>query len=329
MKPSSKRAQAPLAKSASAPDRTENWGRRVLRFWLDPVDAVRVRLFECLFTLSFLIWMGRCFTTWEEWLTEEGFHLNAQELRSMGYPEPWPLLVPWQVVCLAGLICISAALVLWPVGRPNWRWSAPTWLRRIGLTGLFLCALYVQRVDYMSAFTLNKLFVGIYAILAVAPGIWREQETGRLLQSAAPLRVLQGTLILQYFAAGIAKANGDWLKGHDILWGQVQGVYRTELAAWSLRNLPAWAWAAQQHLSFVFEMFAPLFFLVRRLLPVAFILGIGFHAIIALMMKDLIYFSFQMWTFYILFLPESFLNRLLRRETQVSGPVLGPCASSV
>lgn len=270
----------------------EGLAKRLENFWLGEVEARPVRVFECLFTLTFLLWIGRCFLTWEEWLTEAGFHLTGEELASMGYPEPWPLLEAWQVPCFAGLILGGSVLVLLN------RW------RRLGLIMLFLCALYAQRVDYMAAFTLNKLYVGIYALLAMGPGLWRDTTTGRLMQSAVVLRVLQATLILQYAAAGLAKLEGDWLTGHDILWTQVQGVYRTEVAAWALRNLPLWAWAVQQHVSLAFEVGAPVLFLLPKLRPVALMLGIGFHLVIALMMKDLIFFSLQMWTFYVLFLPN-------------------------
>lgn len=267
--------------------------QKAAHFWLAPQDALRMRVFECLFTLTFLIWMGRCFLTWEEWLTSAGFHLTAVELRSIGYPEPWPLLAPWQVPVFALAIFGSGALLI----LNQWR--------RFALVALFLCAIYAQRVDYMSAFTLNKLYVGIYGLMAFAPGMYRDAQTGRLMQSAALLRALQATLILQYLAAGLAKMDGDWMKGNDILWGHVQGVYRTEIAAFALRHLPMWAWALQQHLALVFEVVAPLLFCVRKLRPIAFVIGMGMHLMIALMMKDLIFFSAQMWAFYALFVtPE-------------------------
>ncbi len=314
----------------------------VLDFWLGPVEALPLRVFECLFTGTFLIWMGRCFLTWEEWLTDKGFHLTAEELRSMGYPQPWPLLQPWQAAVFGGLIVLGAVLLLWPLG--GWRRfggsafarnpghrekgagiqsgppvgkrageGARAPLRRAGLVLLFACALYAQRVDYMAAFTLNKLYVGIYAVLMLAPGMWREAGTGRLMVSAAPLRVVQATLILQYFAAGLAKVQGDWLKGNDILWGHVQGLYRTEAAAWALHHLPKWTWALQQHVSLVFELLAPVLFCARRLRPVAFVVGMGFHLVIALTMKDLVFFSLQMWTFYALFVPAEWWQALARR----------------
>ena len=251
-----------------------------------------MRWFECLFTLTFLNSLGRCFMEWREWLTVAGFHLQKVELQSMGYPESWPLLVGWQAAVFAVMVMAGSVSLLL------------NWWRRAALILLFGCALYAQRVDYMAAFTLNKLYVGIYALLALGPGMWRDQQTGRLMQCAAPMRVIQATLILQYFAAGLAKVDGDWLKSGDLLWGHVQGVYRTEIAAWALRTLPRWAWTAQQHGSLAFELLAPLLFTVRRLRWVALSVGFGFHLIIALMMKDLIFFSLQMWTFYALFWPE-------------------------
>lgn len=257
-----------------------------------------MRVFESLFTITFLLWMGRCFLSWEEWLTADGFHLTREELNALGYPDPWPLLQGWQVPLLALAIFGSGALLI-----------ANRW-RRIALITLFLSALYAQRVDYMAAFTLNKLYVGVFALMALAPGMVRDASTGRLMQSAALLRVLQGTLFLQYFAAGLAKVEGDWLKYDDVLWGHVQGVYRTEIAAFALRHLPKWAWAAQQHVALAFELTAPLLFTIRRLRPIAFVVGLGFQLMIALMMKDLIFFSAQMWTFYALFVTSDEWRRI-------------------
>jgi hypothetical protein len=72
------------------------WRRLLARLALfmgEERDALPMRVFEVLFTLSFLMWMGHCFMAWEEWLTEAGIHLNAEELKAVGYPSPWPLLL--------------------------------------------------------------------------------------------------------------------------------------------------------------------------------------------------------------------------------------------
>ena len=258
--------------------------------FIESIDGLPLRVFEVLFTSSFLLWMGRCFLTWQEWLTSQGLHLTNDELRRMGYPDAFPLLPPWAVPFLA--LAIIASGVAHLLNRQ----------RRLALVGLFLCALYVQGVDFMAAFTLNKLFVGIYGILLLSPDYEQNPAKQTLAICAVPVRVIQATLILQYFAAGLAKAtHGDWLHGSDVLYTQVQGVYRTDFAAWMLRTLPVWAWSVMQHLSLFFELMAPVAFMVRKFRPFAFIVGMGFHLVIAMVMHDLIFFSAQMWAFYALF----------------------------
>jgi Vitamin K-dependent gamma-carboxylase len=140
-------------------------------------------------------------------------------------------------------------------------------------------------------------------VLLCSPGYKRTMTDNRLFVCAVPIRVIQATLILQYLAAGIAKAfRGDWLKYSDVLYTQVQGVYRTEIAAWMLRNLPVWAWTVMQWISLLFELEAVVLFTVRKLRWIAFTVGMGFHLMIALLMKDLIFFSLQMWSFYALWI---------------------------
>jgi Vitamin K-dependent gamma-carboxylase len=263
-----------------------------MAFLVGDTDALPLRMFEVLFTSSFLLWMGRCFVTWEEWLTAKGFHLTGAELTAMGYPEPFPLLPNgWAVAGLAALIAVSGVALIMN------RW------RRLALWVLFASALYVQGADFVAAFTLNKLFVAVYGILLVSPGYSRDEASGRLTVSAVAVRVIQATLILQYLAAGVAKAfRGDWLKYSDVLYTQVQGVYRTDFAAWMLRTLPVSAWTVMQWTSLLFELEAPVLFCVRKLRTIAFGIGMGFHLMIALVMKDLIFFSLQMWSFYALFI---------------------------
>jgi hypothetical protein len=77
-----------------------------------------------------------------------------------------------------------------------------------------------------------------------------------------------------------------------------------------LRALPRWAWSFQQHLSLVFEIGAPVLFVIPRLRGLAMCLGIAFHLMIALTMNNLIFFSAQMWTFYALFITVEKYQRL-------------------
>lgn len=268
---------------------------RCIAMLVDDIDALPLRVFEILFTSTFLLRMSWLGLSWREWLTEDGFHLNTAELAAIGCPEPLPLLTPAGVAALVVVICLSATGLMLNKAR------------RLALLGLFASALYTQGADWMSAFTINKLYVGVYGILLVTHGYRRDPDSGRLIICAVPVRLVQGTLLCQYLAAGIAKAfgKGDWLKYTDVLYTQVQGIFRTDFAAWCLRTLPLWAWTVIQWISLLFELEAPVLFCVRKLRPFAFVIGIGMHLMIALMMKNLIFFSAQMWAFYALFVtPE-------------------------
>ncbi len=266
---------------------------------VDDIDALPLRVFEVLFTATFLLRLGWLGLSWREWLTEEGFHLNAAELAAVGCPEPLPLLNAAGAVVLAVAICLSAAgLILNKV-------------RRLALLGLFACALYTQGVDWMSASSISKLFVGVYGILLLTPGYIQDAASKRLMISAVPVRLVQGTLICMYLASGIAKGfSGDWLKHNDVLYTLMQGVFRTDFAAWCLRTLPVWSWTTMQWTTLLFELEAPVLFCVQKLRPIAFVTGIGLHLMIALMMKNLIFFSVQMVSFYALFVTPEQWRRL-------------------
>lgn len=290
-------------------------------------EAIQVRRFECCFTITFLMWVAVRFLNWRDWLTSEGFHLSSAELSSMGYPQPWQPLSAFQAWLFLAAVVIGATLLLWPISRKGY--GAKTrvcHLRMVGMWTLALCALLFQKVDFMAAFTLNKLYTGVFFLLAVAPNMQFSCEKQSLTQPAIIVHTLRCTLVLQYFAAGLAKMDGDWLLSRDVLWEHVQGVYRTDIAAWALRTMPRWSWTLQQHLSLSFEVLAPLLFFINVLRPIAIVVGVSFHLIIALMMKDLIYFSVQMLTFYILFSRPRYscsesqhqLNSALSHETEAS-----------
>ena len=62
-----------------------------------------------------------------------------------------------------------------------------------------------------------------------------------------------------------------------------------------------------------FELAAPLLFAVRRLRPVGYVMGIGMFAMIAVTMRELVFFALQMCAFFVLFVDEDRLWRLRRR----------------
>lgn len=269
---------------------------RWIAFWYAPVPAARLAAFRAglLYVLAAytLAWSVNV----DEWLTSAGYH------PARGYYAPrLPLLpeagaIPFVVAYLG-----SIALALF---------ARRDGVRRVGLGGALAGAIYVLQADPVSAFTINRLNVICLLILVLAPAPV-DDDDGQSVQAAWPLRVLQVTLLLQYLGAGVCKlVTGEWGHSHDILWSQIQGFYRTDMAAWMVRMLPLWAFAAMQHLALAFEVLAPVLFAVRRLRPLAFLLGLGMHLLIALTMEKLIYFSAQMAVFYLLFIPAPWAARI-------------------
>ena len=104
----------------------------------------------------------------------------------------------------------------------------------------------------------------MYGILLLTPGYARDAASGRLVISVVPVRLVQGTLLCMYVASGIAKGiSGDWLKYNDVVYTQMQGVFRTDFVAWCLRTLPVWNWTVMQWTTLLFELEAPVLFCVR------------------------------------------------------------------
>jgi hypothetical protein len=278
-------------------------GGAVLDFWFAPLPAERLALFQRAFTFTFGLFMLGWARHGAEWLTTAGYHISREATERV-YPTPAPPLPEaWLVPFLVLLFGASLAGVL-TAGR----------IVRIVLLGL---AVYVQLVDQPAAFTLNKLYVVFFFFLAIAPSprfFTGEGGTPAAFVSAWPVRMIQATLLIQYFTAGICKvAWGDWLQRSDILFTHAVGLYRTEAAALFIHHMPAFGWVALGWSALLFELLAPVLFIVRRLRPVAFVWGVGFHLAVALMMKDLIYFSLQLISVYVLFIPAALAVDVERR----------------
>lgn len=284
-----------------------NW--LALKLWGE-VDAHRLRLFEIVFTLQYLIWMGMLFLHPMEWLGEDGFHVSLAD-QNKGFWEPWPRLPVWGLVCFGLMLYGGAGMILFN------RW------KRAGLWITLLCAVYVLYADTPSAFTLTRLNIVVFAILATAPPAWQNTE-GSWRQSVGPVRLLQSLLIHMYFFAGIAKtAHGDWLKHEDVILTHIQGFYRTDLAAWLVRTMPSWYWGVQKWLSLGFELLAPLLFGIRRLRSLGILLGLGFHLTIATCFWSIWPFALHMVTYYVLFLPDKAIQNIFRRSSAVITALCG------
>lgn len=274
---------------------------RLLDVWFAPVSPNRIRFFERVFALTFILYVSDWIQHGYEWLTPFGYHI-AKEHQHPIYPAPWPLIPEAALPLFGALLFGSALAVVLGIGR------------RVALWLLVGIAVYIELADLFSAYTINNLYNVTFFVLAIQPRprqVWIEGEAApSLRQSAWPIRVIQATLIIQYGTAGICKIfHGDWLKSPYVLYTHSVGTYRTAAAAWLIHALPHRAWPVIGYSALGFELFAPVLFLVRRLRPLAFVWGWGFQLTIALMMKDLIFFSLQMMSFYLLFLPEAWVVR--------------------
>ncbi|MEM9458743.1 MAG: HTTM domain-containing protein [Myxococcota bacterium] len=293
---------------------------RWAEFWHGEIDAAPLALFGKAFALTMLVYFGAWALHATEWSTAAGYHPSVH-LDPVNSPQ-LPLL-PEAALYLVGPL-FFASLLAYIFG----------YARRVVVWVLLAGAVYAMQVDPISSFTLNRLYVIGLFVLAIAPATRSvgadetgadetgADETGER-QRAWPTRMLQLLVVTMYGASGLCKAiHGDWWGGQDVLWMQVQGFYMTDAAAWMVRTLPHWAWDVQQQLALWFELLAPLLFALRRLRPLAFVLGLGLHLVVAVTMEQLIYFSLQMACFYLLFIPPAWARRLLRMTT-VSRQSLG------
>jgi len=268
-----------------------------MEFWFKPAHFVRLDIFQRCFSFTFLIYTFAWFFHAKEWLTPYGFHYTAK-IKLWHMPDPFPLL-PMEMLPYFGIFMFGSTLAL----ILGWQTRKMVWL-------VLACAIYIQNVDFVSAYTLNKFYVVVYAILALAPRprkfLSQDGKTPQHLHSVWPIRIIQATLLIQYISAGFCKAlHGDWLTDPFVFWSQIQGIYCTDFAAWLLRTLPKTGWIVVMYAGFIFELFVPVLFVFKRTRLIALFWGLGFQVLIALTMHQLIYFSAQMLTFYILFFDEN------------------------
>ena len=269
---------------------------RLLDFWFEAVDPVRLDTFRVLFSIVLLLYLGVRLLHPYEWLTSFGFHYTAETQLAVN-PAPWPLLpavlVPPFVALLVGsIVCVIVG-----------------WRLRITLWVVLAMVVYVQFADWLTVNTPNHLFVVGFLVLALAPPLRSQGPDGSQRHSAWPVRVLQATLLIQYFTAGTCKVVfGDWLQHTDVLWSHAQGIHRTDTGAFLLRILPKAAWVAMMYSALAFELLAPVLFAVRRTRLLAYVWGFSFHVLVGITMDKIIYFGLQMTTFYVLFMEPANLR---------------------
>ena len=285
----------------------------IAAFLVGPRDSVRLDTFRVTSGLVLLAYMAHWWLDDAvEWLTVGGFHLSPAAA-GPGWltPPPLPLwgLAPFGVAFFGVLLAFTIGLRL--------PWSAGLALLLLG---------YATEVDPLAAFTPNHLFLAVLAVFTVIPrgAYWTVDKRPAPPLSVWPVRLFQATLIVVYFTAGTCKVlHGDWLSDSHVLLSQVQGPYRTDLAAWLIRHLPPEAFTILQSLSLAFELLSPVLFAVPRLRPLGFWWGASMQAGIALTMNEIGYLSLQMMCFYVLFMDDATLHTWRRRFASLGRRSLG------
>ena len=276
------------------------------RLLFEGIDPIRLDVYGRALTLAFLVYMTYLFTHASEWLTDAGFHLS-RSTQLMHAATPWSTMPQWMVPLFALVLYGSCLCLIF--GR----------FTRIAIWVALACAVYVQRVDSLSAFALNKLVIVGFLVIALAPParpVKRNDGTTVWLQSAWPVRILQATLLIIYVTSAICKSfYGDWLQHNDVVWSVIQGVFRTDLSSALLGILPVWVFTLLQWFVLGFELLAPALLIPRRLRPIGIACGVALHAGLAMMMSTVIFFSLQMVTYYLLFVPSETLHQIRRWYT--------------
>ncbi len=277
----------------------------LLDWWFKPQDVRVTRAFEIMVCTCMLYYFSGHLQTPEWWLTDKGFHVSAAATSSHYIPPP-PLISAEWVTPAVVTFYVLGGIYLLGYGR-----------RILNLVFCALCV-YIQAMDQPSSFTINRMLIVYFFFLSVQPP--EELIDGKRVVSGWLVRVIQLTLVFQYLGAGICKwYGGNWLDNvgggvidsmNYTIWSQSQGHYKNMISVWALHTWPRFVWGGFAWATLIVETFSPLLFFIRwkniRLwaLFAAFMMHVG----IAVLMKDLIYFSFQMVCSYVFFLPKHWVT---------------------
>ena len=236
-------------------------------------------LFVKALALAFLAYWLHLGNGLNDWLGSGGFHPMSPALAVFApLPSPFPQLLWWTTLA-GGLLMF---------------------LQRTVAIGCLLAGggfFYATMCDSASTGALNMHFLFALAVIFWGTSL---RKTADITMAAWPAYLIRLYLIVVYFGSGWRKAiYGDWLNNPDALIHGMTGFYTTDLTRWLYPIMPLFTWTLTQYVTVAFELGAPLLLLYPPLRKGGVILGCLLHLGIALLMKDLFYFSFQMLTFYI------------------------------
>jgi hypothetical protein len=236
-------------------------------------------LFTKALAMAFLAYWLHLGQGLNDWLGSQGFHI-ASPATALFAPlsPPWPLILWW--ITLAGNLLMLS--------------------RRTVALGCLMAGsgfFYATMCDPASIGALNMHFLFAFTVVFWSTGL---RKIKNVMMSAWPTYLIRVYLVVVYFGSGWRKViYGDWLSNPDALLHCMTGFYTTNLTRLLYPVMPLFTWTLTQYAAVAFELGAPLLLLYPPLRKWGVIYGCLLHIGIALLMKDLFYFSFQMLTFYI------------------------------
>jgi hypothetical protein len=288
--------------------------------WLEaPLPVIRLELLRIVAPLTVLGFMSGRLIHVDEWVGENGFHVPdlGGDWRQPLYIAPLPPALAWGLA----LLMVGSGLAF-SLGYRS---------RASGLVFAATLA-FVALGDRLAAFTVSKMSPAVMVAIAVGPAgtrlgvdAWRRRRrTGKRSKKLRPmpnLRFLQLLPVVIYSASGIAKARGDWLRVWNVLWTQLHDTYQTAVSFALAVHMPSWSWPIMQAMVLTFELGAPLWFGMKKTSGVAFVFGLGMHAMIGLMFGPVVWFALLMMTLLLggwapdaWFVPlDKLTDRLMRR----------------
>lgn len=282
---------------------------RLSRWLSEPQPILRLEIIRILVPLAILGFMSSRLVRAPDWIGNAGFqvpNLGVPDWRQPLYLAPLSPGAAWALVA----VMIVAGLAL----------SAGFRARPAALIFAVTLA-YVALADRLAAFTVSKMSPVLALAFFFSPcgrayGVdaWIAARRGSPAPKqveAASVRFFQALLCTMYCASGVCKMRGDWLVNPFVLWSHLHDSYQTWVA-WLLANLlPVFMWPILQAVVLTFEVLAPLWFSWRNTRTMALVIGVGMHAMIAMMFWPVRWFAMLMASMLIgAFLPERAMTRL-------------------
>ncbi len=169
----------------------------------------------------------------------------------------------------------------------------------IALASLFAGGYFISQLN---SYQHHYLLALALALLAAFP--WPDlpgQKENPSKERFWPVRMLLVALSVMYIFAMIAKLDGEWLDGST--------MQRQITEGWIRDLVEDVGWGTAAKLTVVAELLLAILIHVRKLWPLAIVIGVGMHMVFEFSGLRIGLFSYFMATLYLLFLPEAWIAK--------------------